>query len=132
MPAEILLVVADETLRQVLTIALAGDGSTIQPVADAAAARATLATHTPDLLLLDGTMRLPLAPAVWADRYAPGVPLLLLAPPWDDGAPAGRPDRRVLRMPFGLDALRKAVTGARNGRARRLRAAPAAPTATTN
>jgi len=119
MPAEILLVVADEALRQVLTIALAGDGATVQPVADAAAARASLATHTPDLLLLDGTMPLPVAIDAWAAKYADGIPLLLLTPGWDDGAPPQRPGVTTLRMPFGLKALRHSVAEARGVSLRR-------------
>ena len=119
MPVETLLVVADEALRQVLTIALAGDGSAIQPVADAAAARTALATHAPDLLLLDGTMPLPAAPDVWTATYAPDVPVVMLAPGWDAGAPLQRPGVTVLRMPFGLKALRQAVMEARGARLRR-------------
>ena len=119
MPAEALLVVADEALRQVLTIALAADGATVRPVADAAAARAALATHAPDLLLLDGTMRLPLAADAWAATYAPDIPLVLLSAGWDDRPSPLRPGVTPLRMPFGLKALRHALAEAQSAHIRR-------------
>jgi DNA-binding NtrC family response regulator len=119
MPAEVLLVVADEALRQVLAVALAADGCTVRPVADTSAARAVLAAHRPDLLVIDGTMGLPAPPEAWAAAQAPEVPLVLLRSAWDEDTGVIGPHTTLLRMPFGLSALRQAVAEALATRLRR-------------
>jgi DNA-binding NtrC family response regulator len=119
MPAEVLLVVADEPLRQVLAVALAADGCTVQPVADTSAARTALAAHQPNLIVLDGTMGLPAPPEAWAAAQAPDVPLVLLRSAWGEDTAVIGPHITLLRMPFGLSALRQAVAEALATRLRR-------------
>ena len=112
MPLEILLLVADEPLRLVLAVTLTTEGHQVEPVAGEAAARAALASRPPDVLVLDASTRLPADLAAWADRYAPGIPLVVIVPAWGDRPESGRPNAVILPMPFGRDVLLRALTEA--------------------
>jgi hypothetical protein len=112
MPLDLLLLVADDPLRSVLTVTLTGEGHHVEPVAGEAAARAALASRMPDLLLIDAETVDPTALAAWTDRYAPGVPLVVIAPAWGEQPRLNRPNAVVLPMPFGSEKLLQALTDA--------------------
>ena len=112
MPLEILVLVADEPLRLVLAVTLTTEGHQVEPVAGEAAARAALASRPPDLLLLDATAHLPCDLAAWVDRYAPGIPLVVIVPAWSERPEPGRPNAVILPMPFGRNMLLQALAEA--------------------
>jgi DNA-binding response OmpR family regulator len=109
MAVNVLVVVADEALRQVIEIALAMDGFAVRAAASDDDARAALAVESPGLLLLDGTMALSEDAVAWADYHAPAVPLILLVAAWGDAPDIARSEATVLTMPFGREELRRAI-----------------------
>ena len=112
MPADVLIAIADDALRQVLEAALLMDEFLVHTAADEAETLARLAQHPPDLLLLDATMPLSDDAVAWADRHASETPLVLLVPAWGDQPQLGRPNTVLLPMPFGRADLRRAVAAA--------------------
>ena len=111
-PLDLLLLVADDPLRAVLTVTLTGEGHHEKPVDGEAAARAALASRMPDLLLIDAATPLPADLASWTDRYAPGVPLVVIAPAWGEQSRLGRPGAVLLPMPFASEMLLQALADA--------------------
>ena len=118
MAVDVMVVAADEPLRQVLEIALAMDGCHVQTVAAEAEAIAVLRTRSPDVLLIDDTTPLSEDAAAWAERHAPRTSLVLLEPAWQERHIPERPRAVVLLMPFGLRELRRALSDAARPAAR--------------
>jgi DNA-binding response OmpR family regulator len=110
MASDALLAVADDALRQVLEYALEADGWRVQTASDEATAGRKLSSRRPSLLLLDGMMPMDDGAAAWAERHAPGVPLVLLVSAWEPLPELPRDDAVVLPMPFGRADLQRAVT----------------------
>ena len=112
MPVDVLVAVADDSLREVLEIALRLDGHRVQTAPDAAQALVRLLGTPPDLLVLDGTAPFAAEVLPWAGRRS--VPLLLLAddsvdpPPPDD-----YPHAVTLPMPFDLAQFHRALAAVR-------------------
>jgi hypothetical protein len=112
MPLDLLLLVADDPLRAVLTVTLTSEGHHVEPVTGEAAARAALASRMPDLLLIDATTPLPDDVASWTDRYAPDVPLVVITPAWSEQPRLNRPNAVILPMPFGSEKLLQSLADA--------------------
>jgi DNA-binding NtrC family response regulator len=115
---DVLLVVADESLRAVIGIALSMDGYRVRTAPTAQGALDALATTRPDVLILD-TQVTPGADSVrWAGRHAADIPLILIVPAWEDTPSSPHPNVITLTMPFGREDLRSALAGCTPPRAR--------------
>ena len=114
MPVDVLVIMADEALRAVIEVALTMDGCSVRTATDEASAIDQIAHALADVLLIDGT--LPFAEDVerWTERYAPDVPLVLLAAAWEEPPHLNRASVAVLPMPFGRAELRRALAVARS------------------
>jgi DNA-binding NtrC family response regulator len=107
--ADVLLVVADESLRAVLQIALSMDGYRVRTATSAQATLDALATTRPAVLMLDTLTALGADPVRWAAHHAADTPLLLLVPAWDDTQHPPHPNVATLTLPFGREDLRRAL-----------------------
>jgi len=110
MVTDVLLAVADVSLRQVLQYALEVEGFRVRTAADEVTARHALADPRAKLLLLDGTMPLEGGAVAWLEEHAPGIPVVLLVSAWGVRPTLARRNVVVLPMPFGCADLQCAIS----------------------
>ena len=129
MTAKQILIVEDERpIREMIAFGLRRSGFEVREAADASAARASIADHRPDLVLVDWMLPdmsgLELTRALKRDKETQEVPVIMLTARAEEQDKVMGLDRRRRRL------RHQAFLAARAARAHQCRPAPVEPTAT--